>query len=136
MTAWRRAGILVEPLPGDPAVILNRLRAHTFHAGLVEWRGLADGDLSPLLSSRGGENWGQLASPAIDAALAALQAAPDAEARRALAPELSRALAAERPLLPLTAPDPHGVIHRRVRDVVIQDGWLVIRRLRLEAVSR
>jgi peptide/nickel transport system substrate-binding protein len=132
VSSWRKAGFVVEVLPGEPAVLLNRLRAHTFHAALVEWRGSADEDLAPLLASRGALNWGLFSSRTIDGLLSSLSAEQSPQRRRLLATELGKQIAAEWPIIPLTAPEPRGLVHRRIGGVRARDGWISIRDLTID----
>jgi hypothetical protein len=45
--------------------------------------------------------------------------------------ELAQILAESWPIAPIVAPDPYGLIHRRVQGAVVWDGWIVLRALSL-----
>jgi hypothetical protein len=67
----------------------------------------------------------------VDQLCARLRAVYEPAARVAAAAELGRHLLEEMPLVPLTAPEPVGLVHRRVRGLVAWDGWFSLRDLTL-----
>jgi hypothetical protein len=46
-------------------------------------------------------------------------------------PQLADLLAQTWPIVPVSAPDPYGLVHRRVRGVRVWNGWIVLRELSL-----
>lgn len=132
VTALEKAGFQIERKPGEPAVLTNRLRDRAFDAAFVDWRGRRDDDLGPLFSAKGSRNWGGFASKEVDAVLAAMEVAWEPAARAPRAAELAALLAEHWPIVALTAEHPVGLVHRRVRGLVVRDGWFAIRDLSLE----
>ncbi len=134
--ALRRSGILVDQRVGSAAVLRNRLRDHQFDLAFVSWRGVVDQDLSPLLETGGSQNYGRFSSRTVDGALASLRASWEPAARAPLMGALARALAEEWPLAPIVAPEPYGLLHRRVRGAVVWNGWISLRRLSLAPAEK
>jgi peptide/nickel transport system substrate-binding protein len=131
VSGLKRGGFGVEVRPVESAGFVEALRAGDLDAAVLDYRGRVDEDLAPLLATGGAKNFGGLSSPAIDAMCLALQRAWEPAARPALAAQLAALIAAEGPFVPLVAPDPHGLIARRVSGVVVHDGLLVLRHLSL-----
>jgi peptide/nickel transport system substrate-binding protein len=127
----RKAGVTLEVRVGTPGVLFKRLSDHEFDLALVEWRGTVDEDLSPLLDSGGSLNFGRFSDRRVDRVLAGLRETWDPRARAAQMGELATALAESWPLVPITRPDPKGLVHERVRGVVVWDGWISLRGLSL-----
>src|SRR5262249_30010836 len=75
ITTWQEAlrqlGVELEASPADGAGFAARLREGTFDVALCERPTPPGRDLSPILGSRGAENFGGIHSAAIDAALSA-----------------------------------------------------------------
>jgi peptide/nickel transport system substrate-binding protein len=133
VAALRKAGFVVEVHTGDPAVLLNRLKNGTFDLALVEWRGRVDDNLAPMLATGGARNWGGYSSKEMDAALAQVAVAWDPAARAAPLAEVARLVVTDWPIVPIVAPDPVSLVHRRVRGVVVRDGWIDLTALSLAA---
>jgi ABC-type transport system substrate-binding protein len=129
----RRSGIVVDRRSGPPAVLSNRLRDGDFDLAFVLWQSAVDQDLAPLLESGGAQNFGRFSHPRVDAALAGLRNVWEPAMRAPRMAELGQALAETWPMAPIVAPDPYGLIHRRVQGAVVWDGWLVLRALSLAA---
>ena len=127
----RRAGIAVDLRFGSEAVVLNRLRAGDFDVALLEWSGMVDGDLSPLVETDGAWNVGRCSSKRIDRALADLREVWEPGSRVPLTGELAAAIAETWPIAGVVAAEPQGLVHRRVRGVVVWDGWIDLRALSL-----
>lgn len=130
----RRSGIQVDQRAGAAAVLRNRLDAGDFDIAFVRWRSAVDHDLSPLLETGGALDFGRFSHPRVDAALAALRAVWEPPGRAPLMRDLAQAIAETWPLAPIVAPDPYGLIHRRVRGVVVWNGWISLRDLSLAPV--
>ncbi len=126
VTSLRGAGFVVNEREGPGDYLLKLLGAGDFHLALVEWRGVVDDDLAPLLETGGSRNHGRFSSPAVDAALQQLREAWDPATRATRMAALPRALADSWPLAGVVRPDPCGLIHRRVRGAVVWNGWISI----------
>lgn len=131
--ALRRTGILVQQRAGTTAVLRNRMRAGDYDLVFIEWRGSVDVDLSPLFETGGKRNLGQFSDARVDQSLSALRAAGEPSSRAPLMGVLARYLAKSWPIAPIAAPDPYGLLHRRVRGAVVWDGWVSLRALSLSA---
>lgn len=131
LESLRRGGISVEVRAGSEAVVLNRVRDGDFDLALLELALPVDTDLGPLLGTGGALNFGKCSSRRIDSALAALDATWEPAARVPLIGELAAAVAEDWPIAGVVMPAPQGLVHRRVGDVVVWDGWIDLRRLTL-----
>jgi peptide/nickel transport system substrate-binding protein len=128
----RRAGVLLDIRTGSEAVVMNRLRSGDFDLGVIESTGAVDGDLSPLLETGGAWNVGRCSSRRIDAALAELRGLWEPGSRVPAMGELAAAVAESWPIAAVVAPEPQGLVHRRVRGVTVWDGWLDLRALSID----
>ncbi len=129
--ALKRAGFSIVVRDGSDGVILNRVRAGDFDVALLEYAQPVDMDLGPLLATGGALNFGKCGSSRIDAALAALDAEWVPPERAQQIGELAAAVADTLPIAGLVEPSPQGLVHRRVRDLVVWDGWFDLRKLSL-----
>ena len=127
----RRSGIMVDKRSGPSAVLSNRLRGGDFDLAFVLWRSAVDQDLAPLLETGGALNLGRFSHPRVDGVLASLRNAWEPAMRAPRMAELAQILAESWPIAPIVAPDPYGLIHRRVQGAVVWDGWIVLRALSL-----
>ena len=130
---FRRSGIAIEVRAGGEGVIDNRLSGGDFDVAFMAWDGEVDWDLAPLLETAGAENLGKVSSKRLDRALGALREAWDPAVRAVLQGELAAAIAEVTPIVPLSASEPQGLVHRRVKNAVPWNGWLVLRDLALGA---
>jgi len=131
----RRAGFFVEIRRGGSAVLMNRLRSGDFGLAVLDWHGTVDQSLAALLETGGALNFGGFSDKRVDRRIAALRGVWEPPSRTPLMAELAAAVAASWPLVPLVAPDPYGLVHKRVRGVVVWDGWISLRRLSLEQTA-
>lgn len=127
--ALRRSGILVEQRTGSAAVLMNRLRSGEFDLAFLDWRSSVDVDLSPLFETGGARNYGRFSDKRVDRALSELRAAGEPSSRAPLTGAFARLIAETWPIAPVVAPEPYGLLHRRVRGAVVWDGWLSLRDL-------
>lgn len=132
----RAAGLSLDTRVGSVAVLDNRLRDGLFDVAFVEWDGRAGSDLASLFGSGGVKNFGRFSDARVDQALAALKQAWEPAARWKAEGRLAEALAQTCPIVPLVAPDPYGLVSRRVHGVEVEDGWLVLRKLSLARGQR
>lgn len=123
----RAAGFVLDARVGSTAVLDNRLRDGRFDVAFVEWSALSGADLTPVLGTGGALNFGGFTDPRVDEALAALRQAWQPAARWDGMRRLGALLAETCPVVPLVAPDPHGLISRRVRAAPVSGGWLTLR---------
>ena len=79
----------------------------------------------------GAENFGGFSDTRVDALLAALADAWEPVERAPIAAELAVLLAERCPLAALPAPDPFGLLSRRVRGANPWNGWVALRELTL-----
>jgi ABC-type transport system substrate-binding protein len=127
----RKVGFQIELRAGDPAVLMVRLKDGTFDLALMDYRGHADDDLSPMFASDGARNWGKIKSPELDDALEAAAGTWELAVRAARLGEVARLLLEVWPIVPLYAPAPLGLIHKRVGHIWIDDGWIDLTHLTL-----
>jgi len=135
VAALRRGGFVVETRAASGDDYLARLKAGDFDLALIDYRGRVDEELAPLFATSGARNFGGLASRALDAALADAAASWEPEGRAPYVAALGRAIAAEWPMIPLVVPTPHGLVAKRVGNVVVRDGWISIRDLKLTGTA-
>ncbi|HWM87803.1 MAG TPA: ABC transporter substrate-binding protein [Kofleriaceae bacterium] len=123
----RASGFVLDLRVGSTAVLDNRLRSGKFDVAFVEWRALPGEELTSVYGTGGARNFGGFSDPRVDEALAALRLAWEPAARWSGMRQLGRLLAETCPVAPLVAPDPHGLISRRVRGAAVRGGWLSLR---------
>ena len=126
LEALRAVGFVLDTREGSTGVLDNRLRDGRFDLAFVEWRGAAGSDLAPLFATGGSKNFGGFSDPRIDAVFAGLREAWDPAARWAAMKQLGALLAETCPIIPLTAPDPYGLVSRRVSGVAVRAGWIAL----------
>ncbi len=127
--AARRIGVVIEVKTGGESWVEKRLDEGAYDIAEVEWTGMVDMDLS----SRLGSKHPQLASsPRLDRVLDAMGAAWDPAERARLGIELAAALAETWPIAGIVADAPKGLVHKRVRNVKIWDGWIDLTQLALD----
>jgi peptide/nickel transport system substrate-binding protein len=136
LTALRKGGFRVDVRTGGTAVLRYRLDRGAFNLAFMEWGGAVDRDLGPLLRSGGVENAGGFSDERVDDLLAALNGAWDPAERSQLAAALAARLDETYPFVALPAPDPFGLISRRVHGAVTWDNWLALRDLYLDSQLR
>ncbi len=127
----RAAGFVLDTREGSLGVLDNRLRDGRFDLAFVEWRGAAGSDLSPLFASGAGKNFGGFSDPRVDAVLSGLRDSWEPAARWSAMKQLGDLLAETCPIVPLTAPDPYGLLARRVQGASVRSGWLELPALSL-----
>ena len=131
----RAAGFVLDTRVGATAVLDNRLRDGKFDLAFVEWRARSGEDLSSVFGTGGERNFGGFSDPKVDEILAALRLAWDPTARWHRMRELGARLAETCPVAPLVAPEPHGLVRKRVGGVSVRGGWLALRELQLAPPS-
>jgi hypothetical protein len=122
----RKAGFLIDRRVGSEAVLHNRLRDGAFDLAFLNWSGPADRDLGVVLEARGERNYGRFQSSQVDALLLRIRQAADAKSRAPLLAELGQQLREAQPLVGLSAPDPRGLVHKRVQGLKVSNGWFFL----------
>jgi peptide/nickel transport system substrate-binding protein len=121
--AARRIGVVIDVKTGGESWVEKHIDEGSYDIAELDWSGMVDMDLSRLL--RG-------ASPRIDRALDTLAAAWDPSERAKAATELAGALDEAWPLAGIVADAPKGLVHKRVQNVRVWDGWIDLSQLRLD----
>jgi ABC-type transport system substrate-binding protein len=122
--AARRAGVVIEVKTGGESWVAKRRAEGNYDLVEIAWSGMVDSDITPIVGG---------ADPRVARALEQLAAAWDPEERTKAAPELAAALAEVWPIAGIVADAPQGLIHRRVQNVKVWDGWIDLAQLRLES---
>jgi hypothetical protein len=87
------------------------------------------------LASDGALDFGGFRDDEVDRLLGELRAAQTPAERAERLPALAARLAQTWPFVPLVRPEPVGLVHRRVRNVIVHGGWLQLRHLALAEES-
>jgi peptide/nickel transport system substrate-binding protein len=123
----RRAGIILEVKTGGESWLDKRLAEGAWDLVEIGWTGRVDMDITPLV---GGKSPVRPVQPRVDHALDAMTAAWDPAERSRLAKELAAALAESWPIAGIVADAPQGLVHRRLQNVKVRDGWIDLSQLR------
>lgn len=119
--AARRAGIVLEVKTGGEQWLDKKLAEGQWDLVEIAWTGRVDMDITPLV---GGNGPTRPVQPRVDRALDAMAAAWDPAERSKLAAELAAALAESWPIAGIVADAPQGLVHRRLQNVKVWDGWI------------
>jgi ABC-type transport system substrate-binding protein len=131
LKALRKAGFVLDLRVGSAAVLRNRLRDGEFALAFATWTGDFDSDLSALFATGARRNYGRFQSDSMDALLGKIQATWEPANRAPLLGSLAEALRRSMPIVALSAPHPHGLVHTRVRGLKAWNGWFSLRELSL-----
>jgi peptide/nickel transport system substrate-binding protein len=119
--AARRAGVVIEVKTGGESWLDKKLGEGQWDIVEIAWNGRVDMDVTPLVA---GKTTKRPAQPRVDHTLEAMAAAWDPAERANLAKELAAALAESWPIAGIVADAPQGLIHHRVQNVRIWNGWI------------
>jgi peptide/nickel transport system substrate-binding protein len=119
--AARRIGVVIEVKTGGESWVAKRAAEASYDLVEMTWSGMVDTDLTPLLGSKDPVH---APSAKIDRTLDAMGAAWDPEERGKLAVDLAAGLAESWSLAGIVAEAPQGLVHRRVKNVRVWDGWI------------
>jgi ABC-type transport system substrate-binding protein len=125
--AARRAGVLIEVKTGGESWLDKKLGEGAWDIVEVAWTGRVDMDITPLVA---GKELVRPPQPNVDRALDAMAAAWDPAERGKLAKELAAALAESWPIAGIVADAPQGLVHRRLQNVRVWDGWIDLSQLK------
>jgi len=120
--AARRAGVVIEVKTGGESWVEKRRNEGEYDLIEMAWGGMVDSDLTPLLGGK---------DPRIDRALDLMKSAWDPAERSKASGELAAALAEVWPLAGIVADAPQGLIHQRVENAKVWDGWIDLSTLKL-----
>jgi peptide/nickel transport system substrate-binding protein len=124
--AARRAGVIIEVRTGSDAFVEKRRGEGAWDLIEQSWGGMVDGDITALVA---GKDPARPAQPRVDRALDTMGAVWDPSERAKLSTELAAALAESWPIAGLVADAPQGLVHKRVANVHVWDGWIDLRQL-------
>jgi ABC-type transport system substrate-binding protein len=124
--AARRAGVIIDVKTGGDSFLDKRRRDGTWDLVELSWGGMVDGDITALVA---GKDPARPAQPRVDRALDTMGAAWDPCERARIAGELAAALAESWPIAGIVADAPQGLIHKRVTNVHVWDGWIDLAQL-------
>ena len=119
--AARRIGVVIEVKTGGESWVAKHVAEGSYDLVEMSWSGMVDMDLTPLL---GGKEPQHATSPRIDRVLDSMGAAWDPAERGKLAVDLASALGETWTLAGIVAEGPQGLVHKRVKNVRVWDGWL------------
>jgi peptide/nickel transport system substrate-binding protein len=128
----RRAGILVDAVPADPATILARLRRGDFDLAPMIWQGRPDEDPAALYGPGGPFNFSGYRSSVLDAALDDLRGAEGSAARRPVLARIGELLAKDQPVIFLYRYDVPALVSTRVHGLAAVGDRLDFRRVWLD----
>jgi ABC-type oligopeptide transport system substrate-binding subunit len=128
----RRAGILVDVVPADPATLLARLRKGDFDLAPMIWQGRPDEDPSALYGATGAFNYSGYRSSVLETALDDLRRAPGIAARRPILTRIAGLLAADQPVIFLYRYDVLALVGTRVHGLAAVGDRLDFRRVWLD----
>ena len=119
--AARRIGVVIEVKTGGESWVAKRVTEGSYDLAEMTWSGMVDTDLTTLLGSKDPVH---APSAKIDRTLDAMGAAWDPEERGKLAIDLAAGLGEAWSLAGIVAEAPQGLVHRRVKNVRVWDGWI------------
>ena len=126
--AARRAGVIIEVKTGGDSFLDKRRSDGSWDLLELSWGGMVDADVTSIFTGKE-----HPVEPRVDRVLDAMGAAWDPAERAKLAPELAAALAESWPIAGLVAEAPQGLVHKRVTNVRVWDGWIDLAKLAFDA---
>ena len=128
----RKAGILVDLVPTDPATIMARLKRGEFDLAPMTWQGAPDDVPASLFGSDGTFNYGGYRSTALDALLDEARNAAGPPARAPILARIANLLTDDQPVIFLYRYDVPALIAGRVRGLAAVGDRFDLRRAWLE----
>jgi peptide/nickel transport system substrate-binding protein len=128
----RRAGILVDLVPTDPATIVARLRRGEFDLAPMVWEGRPDEDPGPLYGAAGPFNYSGYRSSVLDGMLDELRLTEGMAARKPILARIAGLLTADQPVIYLYRYDVPALISTRVHGLAALGDRLDFRRVWLD----
>jgi ABC-type transport system substrate-binding protein len=124
--AARRIGVVIDVKTGGDSFLDKRKSDGSWDIVELAWGGMVDADTTALV---GGKDSTRPSQPRVDRALDSMGAAWDPGERAKLAPELASGLAETWPIAGIVADAPQGLVHKRVTNVHVWDGWIDLAQL-------
>jgi peptide/nickel transport system substrate-binding protein len=131
--AARRAGVVIEAKTGGESWLDKKLGEGQWDIVEIEWNGRVDMDITPLVAGKAAT---RPAQPQVDRVLDMMGAAWDPGERAKLAKELAAALAESWPIAGIVADAPQGLVHRRLQNVKVWNGWVDLSQLKFAAEAK
>jgi ABC-type transport system substrate-binding protein len=119
--AARRAGVVIEVKTGGESWLDKKIGEGAWDIIEMVWTGRVDMDITPIVA---GKTPIRPEQPRVDRALEAMTSAWDPAERSKLSKELAAALAESWPIAGIVADAPQGLVHRRLQNVRVWDGWI------------
>lgn len=126
--AARRAGVIIDVKTGGESFLDKRRSDGSWDLIELAWGGMVDTDTTTIFTGKD-----RPSQPRVDRVLDAMGAAWDPGERAKLAPELAAALAESWPIAGIVAEAPQGLVHKRVTNVRVWDGWIDLAQLGFDA---
>jgi len=117
----KAAGIRIEIKTGSESWLAKHVTDGTFDLAEMSWGGMVDMDVTQLVA---GKEPTRAASARVDRALDAMGAAWDPAERAKLSRELVASLTEAWPIAGIVADAPQGLVHRRLKGIKVNDGWV------------
>jgi ABC-type transport system substrate-binding protein len=133
--AARRVGVVIEVKTGGESWVDKRVDEGAWDLVEMTWNGRVDMDATTIIGGVGTTASAKTTptrpvQPKVDRTLDAMAAAWDPAERSKLSKELAAALAESWPIAGIVAEAPQGLVHRRVENVKVWDGWIDLGALR------
>ena len=125
--AARRAGVILEVKTGGDSFLDKRKSDGSWDVMELSSSGMVDADQTAMLTGKAAPS-----DARVDRTLDAMGAAWDPGDRAKLASELAAELAETWPFAGLVADAPQGLVHKRVQNVQVWDGWIDLAKLTLD----
>lgn len=124
----RRAGVIVDVRTGSESTVGEWIADGVYDVVELAWGGMSDGDIADMI---GGGGRASQAQPSLARVLDELRAAWQPDERWKRAPDLVAALAETWPISGIVAEAPQGLVHKRVTNVRVWNGWIDLAALSL-----
>jgi peptide/nickel transport system substrate-binding protein len=126
--AARRAGVIIDVKTGGDSFLDKRKSDGSWDLIELTWGGMVDADTTTIFTGKD-----RPSQPRVDRVLDTMGAAWDPGERAKLAPELAAALSESWPIAGVVAEAPQGLVHKRVTNVHVWDGWIDLAQLGFDA---
>lgn len=124
----RRAGVIVDVRTGTESAVVEWITDGAYDVVELVWAGMGDGDIAEMIAGGGRAAQAQLPIARI---LDELRTAWSPDERWKRGPDVVAALAETWPISGIVAEAPQGLVHKRVANVRVWNGWIDLSALSL-----